>query len=68
MEAHMHTENSRGFLRLNQVLELVPVSSATWWRLVKDGLYPAPVKLSDRCTAWRKSDIEALCQKLSAGK
>lgn len=64
----MQAENSAGFLRLNQVLQLVPVSSATWWRLVKDGRYPAPVKISDRCTAWRKSDILALCKELSAGK
>lgn len=62
----MQTENSTGFLRLHQVLQLVPVSSATWWRLVKDGIYPAPVKLSDRCTAWRKSDIDALCKKLGS--
>lgn len=62
----MYSEESTGFLRLNQVLQLVPVSSATWWRLVKDGRYPAPVKISERCTAWRKSDIVALCKKLGS--
>lgn len=54
-----------GFLRLKQVLDVIPVSRATWWRKVQDGTYPAPVKLSDSCTAWRKSEIEALAVSMS---
>lgn len=44
-------------LRLPQVLELVPVSRASWWAGVKCGRYPKSVKLGPRTTAWRLSDI-----------
>lgn len=44
-------------LRLRQCLEIVPVSKSTWWLRVKEGRYPAPVKLSTRCTAWRERDV-----------
>lgn len=47
------------FLRLPQVLELIPISRSGWWKGVKTGLYPKPVKLSPRVTAWKASDIQA---------
>jgi prophage regulatory protein len=36
---------------------IVPFSAPTLWRRVKDGSFPAPVRLSPGCTAWRLSDI-----------
>jgi prophage regulatory protein len=51
---------SGALLRLPSILSLIPVSKATWWRGVKDGRYPQPVKLGPRCTAWRLADIESL--------
>ena len=57
-----------GFLRLPQVLALVPVSPSTWWQGVKDGRYPQPVKLAARVTAWRADDVAALVASLSAGR
>lgn len=55
-----------GFLRLPAVLSLIPVGRSTWWAGVKMGLYPAPVKLGARMTAWRAEDIAALIVKLGA--
>jgi predicted DNA-binding transcriptional regulator AlpA len=55
-----------GFLRLPQVLEIVPVSRTSWWRGCKNGIYPAPVKLAPRTTAWRAEDIAALVERLAA--
>ena len=54
-----HT-NQTGFLRLPDVLKLFPVSKSTWWQGVKDGVYPQPVRLSARTTAWRVEDIQNL--------
>ena len=51
-----------GLLRLRQVLQLIPVSSSTWWAGVRDGRYPQPVKLSKSVTAWRADDIRALIE------
>ena len=49
-----------GFVRLPTILKVFPVSKSTWWAGVKDGRFPKPVKLSDRITAWRAEDIQAL--------
>lgn len=51
---------STGFLRLRQVLKVFPVGESTWWRKVKEGVYPQPVKLGSRTTAWRVEDIVSL--------
>jgi len=55
-----------GFLRLPQVLALVPVCKSSWWAGVKSGRYPAPVKIGKRATAWRADDIYALIDTLSS--
>lgn len=45
-------------LRLNEVLEIIPVGKSTWWAGVKTGRYPAPVHhLGPRITAWTRSSI-----------
>lgn len=64
-EALQHPAVDR-FLRVNQVLELIPVSRSTWWDGVASGRYPRGVKLSERTTAWRMSDIMALIERLTA--
>jgi predicted DNA-binding transcriptional regulator AlpA len=49
-----------GYVRQSQLIPaIVPFSSATLWRNVKNGSFPAPVKLSDRVTAWRVEDVRA---------
>lgn len=54
-------------LRLPTVLGRVEVSRSNWWAGVKRGRYPKPVKISQRCTAWRSTDIDALIERLSQG-
>lgn len=54
-----------GFLRLPQVLEVIPVGKTTWWEGVKSGRFPKAVKLSPRCTAWRAEDIREFVKRLS---
>ncbi len=46
-----------GFLRLKEVLKIIPVGKTTWWLGVKTGRFPRPVKLGPRTTAWRVEDI-----------
>ena len=57
-----------GFVRLSQVLEVIPLSKTSWWRGVKSGRFPKPVKLSERCTAWKAEDIRALIAEISEPK
>jgi len=59
-----------GFLRLSQIVgnpkanpptpAIYPISSSSWWAGVKSGIYPKPVKLGPRTTAWRVEDIREL--------
>lgn len=55
---------ARRLLRLPNVLARVPISRSNWLAGVKAGRYPAPVRLSDRCVAWRDEDIDALIASL----
>lgn len=56
---------TRRFLRLHEVLEIIPVSKSTWWAGVKSGRFPKSIKLGTRIVAWREEDITALINKLS---
>lgn len=50
------------FLREKQVRKLVPVAHSTLWCWVRSGKFPRPLKLSDRITVWRSTDIhEYIC-------
>ena len=49
-----------GFMRLREVLAIFPIGRSTFWAGVKSGKYPKPIKLSERCTAWRVTDIHNL--------
>ena len=52
-----------GYLRLPQVLSLIPVGRSTWWAGVRNGRYPQPSRaLGERITAWRVEDIRALIE------
>lgn len=61
----MHIIPETGFVRLRQVLMVIPLGKTCWWEGVKSGRFPKPVKLSARCTAWKAEDIRALIQQLS---
>lgn len=63
-----------GFLRLSDIVGrkatkkspavrgIYPVSRSTWWAGVREGRYPQPVRIGERCTAWRIEDVLALCE------
>ncbi|MBE0597932.1 MAG: AlpA family phage regulatory protein [Desulfuromonadales bacterium] len=63
---------ANGLLRLPQIIgnpnakppipAIVPVSKSTWWAGVKKGTFPQPIKLGERCTAWRAADILRLVE------
>lgn len=47
------------FLRLPQVLELIPIGRSTLWAKIKKGEFPKPEKLNTKIAVWRESDIQA---------
>jgi prophage regulatory protein len=70
----MHNLPQVGFVRLHQIVgnpkatppipAIIPVCKSSWWAGVKSGIYPKPIKLGLRATAWRVDDIRALIDEL----
>lgn len=56
-----------GFLRLPQVLEIIPVSRSRWYSGVKSGEFPAPIRISANISVWRAAEIQALVERLGDG-
>ncbi len=59
-----------GFVRLKQIIgsgnprkpvpAVIPVCKSAWWKGVKSGKYPPPLKLGPNTTVWRAEDIHRL--------
>lgn len=60
--------NELRFLRLAEVLTIIPVSKSVWYQGIKDGIYPAAVHLSRATMAWRSTDIARLADRISSGR
>jgi len=65
MEVFMHTIPETGFVRLSQVLAVIPVGETFWREGVKSGRFPKPVKFSKRCVRWKAEDIHNLIRRLA---
>jgi predicted DNA-binding transcriptional regulator AlpA len=49
-----------GFLRERQLRpNILPVAHSTLWRMVAEGRFPKPIKLSERVTVWRAEEVAA---------
>ncbi|MBF0503399.1 MAG: AlpA family phage regulatory protein [Candidatus Riflebacteria bacterium] len=49
-----------GFMRLKQILEIIPIGKSSWWAGVKAGRYPQAIKLGPRTTVWSVQAIRTL--------
>lgn len=49
-------------MRERQVLQHFPVSRSELWNRVREGRFPAPIKLSPKVAAWRSQDILRVLQ------
>ena len=54
-----------GYVRLPQILKIFPVSKSSWWEGCRSGVFPKPVKLGPRTSAWRVEDIRALMERIN---
>lgn len=57
-----------GFMRLETILKLLPISKSTWYRGCKKGMFPKPLKLYERITVWRVEDVMELINKINKGE
>jgi prophage regulatory protein len=51
-----------GFVRLQLILHVFPVSKSTWWNGVKSGRFPAPVRLGPNTVAWKAKSVRDLIE------
>ena len=54
-----------GYVRLPQILKIFPISKSAWWEGCRNGVFPKPVKLGPRTSAWRVEDIRALMERIN---
>ena len=58
----------KGFLRIWHIIgdekrgipPLLPISESSWWKGIKAGRYPKPIKLGERTAVWRVEDVMAI--------
>lgn len=55
-------------LDVKQVAGLLNIGVSTVWALVKEGRFPEPIRLTSRCTRWRRSDVVAWAETLDSAK
>lgn len=48
-----------GFIRLPRVVALTGLSKSTVWDRSRLGTFPAPVKIGEHATAWKKAEVLA---------
>lgn len=52
-----------GFVRLPQILSLIPISRSAWWAGIREGKFPPGIKLGSKTTVWRAEDIRHLIER-----
>ena len=45
------------FLRVSELERLLPYKKSWIWSQVKQGAFPQPIKISTRCTVWRRDEV-----------
>jgi prophage regulatory protein len=64
----MQADPKERLLRLPAVLDRVGYKRSRFLDLVRQGVFPAPVKLGARAVAWPESVIDALVERLANGQ
>jgi prophage regulatory protein len=57
----MNSENKilkTSFIRLEQVKARTGLSRSTLYAYIREGRFPAPVAISERCVAWVEGEID----------
>lgn len=52
-----------GFVRLPQILSLIPISRSAWWAGIREGQFPQGIKLGSKTSVWRAEDIRKLIER-----
>ena len=50
-------KEAQEYYRASEAAALLRIGLSTWWRWVQFGKIPPGIRLSARCTVWRRSDV-----------
>ena len=64
LDANQASLPAEGYVRLPQILAVIPISKSAWWAGVRSGRYPRSVRLGTRTTAWKVESIRQLIDRL----
>ncbi len=64
LDANQASLPVEGYVRLPQILAVIPISKSAWWAGVRSGRYPRSVRLGTRTTAWKVESIRQLIDRL----
>ena len=56
------------FIRPRQVLEMIGVSRTTLWRMVQEGTFPPPVRITQRNRGYLREAVEAWMKARADGR
>ncbi len=58
----------RSYMRLHDILKLLPISKRSWYRGVRLGYYPQPRYIGPQAKAWKTSEILELIAEIEKTK
>ena len=62
-------ETETRLIRLPEVLRLTGLGKSQTYALALAGRFPAPIKLSERCSAWQESEVRAwIAERIAASR
>jgi prophage regulatory protein len=66
------SSNESAFLRVSELERVLPYKKSWIWSQVRRGAFPQPIRMSNRCTVWRRDEIiewlnERVARRASAG-
>ena len=57
-----------GLMRMPEFLRYIPVSRATAYAKIRAGIWPSPLRISNRVVAFRNRDVRALLERFERGE
>jgi prophage regulatory protein len=55
-----------GFIRTRHLLPILDVSRTTLWRWIRDGIFPEPITLGQKITAFKVEDVRVFLKSQGA--
>jgi len=65
----MFKDDENRLLRLPEVCRLTGIGRSQLYAMARDGRFPTPIKISERCSAWSEADVrEWIAERIAAAK